>query len=86
MIYRILTEDKNRKLVQDEVSRHFSGYTVYTGIGVWQGGTEKNLTIEIDTLGDDNRLAVYRIAEYIKKVNGQEAVLIQEIESKSKLI
>lgn len=89
MIYRLFTENKNADVIQQEVLRHFSGFTVVAGgsvAGYWQGGSEYSMVIEIDTLGDDNKLAVYGIAEFIKKTNGQQAVLVQEIESKSKLV
>ncbi len=86
MIYRILTENKNRESIRKEVSRHFDGFTDYVGTGVYKGTRESSLTIEIDTFDDDNYIAIQKIAIYIKKLNSQECVLVQRIKSESKLV
>ena len=78
MLYRILTENKQRREVEAVVSRHFDGFTTYTGTGHWRGGKERSLIIEIDAdaiKGD----AVSAIAREIKLMNGQEAVLVQRM-------
>lgn len=86
MIYRILTENINKDEVLKIVNEKFNGYTVYEGVGVWQGKREGNLTIEIDTLGEVGNLQVYHVAYAIKDLNKQECVLVQKIASDSKLI
>ena len=45
--YRLYTEDKNRKWLIREVSKHFMSFTVYNVIGFWKGKQEKSLVIEI---------------------------------------
>ena len=45
--YRIYTEHVNFCGIRDILDKYFDGYTTYTGMGVWQGQTERNLTIEI---------------------------------------
>lgn len=86
MQYRIFTENKNKKLVVDAVRRRFEGFTISEGLGYWQGSSEKTLIIDIDSLDDDNRLGVYKLAEEIKIHNKQEAVLLQIIGVKSILV
>lgn len=79
---RILTEDKNRKLIVSLVSLYFEGFTIIPSIGFWKGEREKALTIEIAT---DNPKEDYKkakkIAEIIKLFNEQETVLVQYIDN-----
>jgi hypothetical protein len=78
MLYRILTENKQRQRVENIVSREFDAFTLYTGTGHWNGGKERSLIIEIDAdaiKGD----AVRNLALEIKALNEQEAVLVQRL-------
>ena len=80
MLYRICTEDKNRRQLTDLIDHHFDGYTLYTVEGRWKGKAEDALVIEI--AGDlADRAPVHILAHEIKALNAQEAVLIEEIES-----
>ena len=45
--YRIYTEHVNFHGIRDILDKYFDKYTTYTGMGIWQGETERNLTIEI---------------------------------------
>ena len=83
MLYRILTQDVNRDGIVGYIGTYFDSYTVIPAIGFWHGFEEKSLIIEIDT---DNRIIVERIALWIKQTNKQEAVLVQCIDTKSKLV
>ena len=86
MLYRIITEDRNRYDTEQLVSDHFSDFTLIGATGFWQGKLEDSLIIEINT---DVLNAGYRIgvlAKLIKVQNKQEAVLVQEIPCKSSLI
>ncbi len=47
--YRIYTEHVNFHGIRDILDKYFDGYTAYTGMGIWKGLTERNLTIEIIT-------------------------------------
>ena len=83
MLYRILTEDKNRLAVEDIVAFRFGGFTVIEATGFWLGAKESSLIIEIDTTKEG---VVREVARRIKAVNGQESVLVQSFEVDSKLI
>lgn len=78
MIYRILTEDKDRAKIEALVSGMFDGATIFSARGIWQGASENSLVIEID--GDVNlKGKVLSVAKLIKDYNAQEAVLVQVI-------
>lgn len=80
MLYRLLTERKNVAGVQKIVLSRFAGCTMLYGTGYWRGGQEKNLTIEIDTEAT-NKPRILEVVEAIKRLNNQEAVGLQEIQS-----
>jgi len=82
MLYRILTEDKNREQVLKLVARYLLGATVMQGRGLWREQWENSLIIETDA---DYEAAV-RLAIGIKTLNRQDAVLIQQIDCESYLI
>lgn len=84
ILYRILTEDKNRSDIIDYIHQYFDGFTTLNGVGYWRGRAESCLIIEIITdykHHDD----VLRIAEYIQRHNAQEsvAITVQNIEVKT---
>lgn len=89
-MYRILTENKNRALVEAAVGSVFDGFTVYEGAGYWKGEREPCLIIEvanpIPELKNTMRQMVEGVAEQIKRINAQEAVLIQHIPNNAWLI
>ena len=81
MLYRVFTEDKNRRGIKRICNRLFNGYTMYPAQGVWKGVPEKSLCIEVSSGGQEGYVAlrVKTAAEEIKELNRQEAVLIQEV-------
>ena len=83
MLYRILTERKNTKQVEGIVSKYFTGYTILKADGYWKRERENSLIIEIDTNGGGNpktnKVKLNAIADAIKRLNQQQAVLIQAI-------
>lgn len=83
MLYRILTEDKNRKQVLKLVEEKCESATVIEAKGLWRGTWENSLIIEID---DEYFKYIETLAEAIKELNKQDAVLIQEIACESYLI
>ena len=88
MLYRIFTEDVNRKKVCDICTRFFNSYTMFTAVGVWNGIAENSLCIEVSSLEQDGHLALRvtsAVAE-IREVNKQEAVLVQKINVTTDLI
>lgn len=85
MLYRILTEDKNRDGIVDIIKEHFDGFTLIPAIGYWQGVKENSLIIEISVTPRPDNYRIYVIVDQIKILNSQQAVLVQKIDSKSQL-
>jgi len=86
MLCRIITENKNRDEIVSIVKYHFDGFTIIPTIGYWQGIAEKSLVVEISGYFDDTMIdGVEKIAERIKVLNNQDAVLVQWLECKSEL-
>jgi hypothetical protein len=76
MLYRILTENKNKRMIKIIVAVFFKCFTLLEGIGVWNRKEEPALVVEIET---DDRAKVIEVATSIKRYNDQEAVMIQEV-------
>lgn len=87
MLYRLFTENKNYEQVKKLVSDLFDGFTIIKADGIWQGESEHSLIIEIEV---NSPVAFYRKIESlcyaIKKLNQQDKILVQRIESDSKLV
>lgn len=73
-IYRIYTEDKNLPKIERILDEHFPGYSVFKGRGVWKGVKENSLLIEVDGA---HSAEVSKVAGKIKKLNAQDAILVQ---------
>ena len=86
MLYRILTENKNRQVVEDIVSAEFPGFTIIEATGYWNGVREESLIIEIDAGNEIKGMTVTRIAEMIKRHNQQESVMIQAVMTQNKFV
>lgn len=84
MLYRIFTEDKNQDELEKLVTKHFDGFTVVKGSGFWRAQKENSLIIEIVT--DDTDAKINALAGDIKRLNGQEAVLVQKINNRQWLV
>jgi hypothetical protein len=76
-VHRIQTEDVNRDGVLSLLDQAFEAYTVNLSLGRWKGKSEPSLTIEV-TGGTYE--AVRKVAEDIRSMNSQEAVLVSEYE------
>jgi hypothetical protein len=83
MMYRLLTEDINRRKVLAAVSKHFDGFTITPAIGYWKGHKENSIAIDIET---QRAREVKKLALEIKAINKQDAVLIQRFAPKSSLV
>ena len=87
MLYRICTENKNKERIAEVVADYYDCFSIFTGEGYWRGVAEKSLCIEIDTLSSaDDRPKICELAGRIKRLNSQEAVLVQEIKAQSTLV
>jgi hypothetical protein len=79
-MYRIYTEDVNRKTIHNLADARFTGYTVYTATGVWKGDQELSLVLEFAAERDwEIGKSVCDLAREIKAANHQEAVLVVQI-------
>lgn len=86
MLYRIHTENRHRKFIEQLVSEHFAGFSIHTQVGYWQGKREKSLCIEIVSDSPATALKINRICKAICGYNKQDYVLIQAIPAETKLI
>lgn len=84
MLYRIFTENKNKKKLEKIISKHFEGFTLYKATGFWRLQKEKTLIIEI--IEDIPVDRINNLAKDIKKANKQEAVLVQKLQNNSWLV
>jgi len=78
--YRIYIERKNVKAVCLLTSEHYGSFTIYEGVGYWQGQREKSLIVEIICSGskvDDK--TVKNLCLKIKGLCRQEAVMMTKI-------
>ena len=73
---RILTEKKNLPDIENILIGLGMDYTYYEATGSWKGKREHSLVIELDNYPFSK---VLKAAEEIRKLNGQEAVYVQEI-------
>ena len=77
--YRVCTENRppTNETVIEEANNMFACFAVYYPTGLWKGEEEEGLTIEVvleDTV--HNMALVCTLAEAIKHINGQDAVLV----------
>ena len=84
MLYRIFTENKNQEELEKLATKYFEGFTIVKGEGFWRLQKENSLIIEIVT--EEPKARINKLAQDIKKINKQEAVLIQQIENNQWLI
>jgi len=83
--FRIYTEDTNREKIEEIISKHFEGFTIFKTDGYWRLQKEKSLIIEI--LGESDIVAkINSLAREIKEMNNQEAVLVQKIKNNNWLV
>lgn len=82
-MYRIYTEDKNRKGIIACAATLFDGFTALPATGYWKGEKENALILEFDT-EDANK--VHALAENIRLLNHQEAVLVTYAVSSAKYV
>jgi len=80
MLFRILTENKNKRSIIALMVSAYLGFTLYEAYGYWNGQGEKALIIEV---ANADRDTINAIAEAIKVINNQEAVLIQRLRVES---
>lgn len=85
MLYRLFTENKNYDQIKKLVCDYFDSFTIIKAEGLWQGESEHSLTIEIEG-GNYDMSRISNLCYVIKKLNQQDKILVQRIESDSKLV
>lgn len=85
MLARILTENKDYQDVLSIVNQFMPSYTIIKADGVWHAVPEHSLIIEID-MDVMSKQDIESVAHKIKKLNKQQAVLVQYLQCESKLI
>jgi len=90
MLIRICTENKNRAQVGLLVDKYFNCYSLFQGVGMWNGQVEHSLLIEIAVDDTDDepmaKTAALDLAREIKFLNEQEAVLIEFVPSENVMV
>ena len=81
--HRILTEDIDRPLIVDILTKYFDSFTIVPQVGYWKGNAEKSLSIELIGASEKN---VLRASEEIRIANSQEAIIVFSITGKSRLV
>ena len=84
MLYRIFTENKNKKAIEKIINKYYEGYTLYKAEGFWRLQKENSLIVEIIT--EDHATKINKIAKEIKAKNKQQAILVQKIKNQQWLI
>ena len=88
MLYRLFTENRNYDQLKSLVCHYFDGATLITAEGIWQGNSEHSLIIEIECIYLCHNVPerIERLCYDIKKLNQQDKILVQRIESDSQLV
>jgi hypothetical protein len=85
MLYRIMTENVNGESIKAMVGKQFDGFTMFSAKGVWKGIEESSLIVEVVS-----ELPIIKkvkaLARRIKKLNNQEAVLVEVLQNNSFLL
>ena len=83
MLFRLFTENKNLKEIENIISKFFKGFTLFKSVGYWDGIKEKSLCLEIATETKNDLTKLKEIAKQINKVNKQNCCLIQQLSNRS---
>ena len=83
IVYRIYTEDADRKAVIDAVGRQFESFTLHETTGYYRGKPERSLVIEIV---DADAQTVEATARAIRAINGQKNVLVMSLSGQARKI
>jgi hypothetical protein len=81
-IYRVYTEEKNKKAIVRLLGTQFESFTVQPTLGYYRGRAEKSIVIEIVGASAQK---IKLLAERIRKMNGQQSVLILRLKGHSEI-
>jgi len=79
-IYRIYTEQKNKDAIVDLLASQFESFTLQPTLGYYRKEPEKSIVIQI--VGA-KASAIRRLAEGIRKMNGQKSILILKSDART---
>jgi len=79
-IYKLYTENKNRRFIEQMCNEEFDGFTVYETTGYWAGQKERSLVIEVLSSSAAIPVKLAKIAKAICGYNKQDTVLVSEQE------
>lgn len=82
-IFRVYTENVNRKKVLSLAAEKFDNFTLQPTTGYFRGQPEKSVVIEIV---DARRKDVLEVAKKIRRINGQKSVLVLSLPAYAKKI
>lgn len=82
-MYRIVTEEKNVEGIKAALAAFDLDFTLFRGIGSWKGKEEQSVAVELDRIP---RATAEMVAQKIKEMNDQEAVLLQEFSITTSLL
>jgi hypothetical protein len=83
MVYRIYTENLNRKSILRLTGQRFDSFTVQPTTGYYRGKPERSIVIEIvNAKGSEVRVLAKSIAE----MNGQKSVLVMSLTARAKKV
>ena len=80
-IYRIYTEQKNKREIVRLAGKQFESFTLQPTLGYYKRKGEKSIVIEIIGAG---KKSVQQLAKRIRKMNGQRSVLILSLRGQAK--
>lgn len=82
-IYRLYTQDLNRKNIVKLSANKFDSFTIQSITGFYHGKAEASIVIEI---ADGGNREVQSLAKQIKALNGQSSVLVAKLRGSAKLV
>lgn len=82
-IHRLYTEQKNKRFITRLLSEHFESFTLQPVTGYHKGNSEKSIVVEIVGASPS---AIRKVAERIKKMNGQQSILTITFRAQSEVI
>jgi hypothetical protein len=81
IIYRLYTENKNKRDILRLVAKRFESFTVQPTLGYYRGKPERSIVIEIVGAAERDIKAVARM---IGAMNGQKSVLVLKVRGQAK--
>lgn len=82
-VYRIYTEDTDRRAVVKAVAGKFESFTLQPTTGYYKGEEEQSIVIEIVDAREED---VQTVAQSIRAINGQKSVLVMSLSGRAKKV